>query len=82
MISSRNTEKLQSSVVFYDKTIDTSNHIIEFTYDEGLLPVIQSVENSIGLKAIDAITNTVIILKEIEEKKRKRRMRINLASMT
>ena len=55
--------------IVYPKTVglSTDKAMIELTYDGTLLPAIQTIENSIELKAIDAITDSVLVLKLVEE---------------
>ena len=59
---------LSSCIVSYCKTnsIDSNTVIKTFIYDEKLDSVIRHIENSIELKSIDAITDTVTSLYELD----------------
>ena len=63
-----NPHHLSSCIVSYCKTnsIDSNTVIKTFIYNEKLDSVIRHIENSIELKSIDAITDTVISLYELD----------------
>lgn len=78
---SQNLQQLVSSIgahvarnivqaqILYPRTdkLVADNGILELDFDGTLLEVIQRIENNIELKAIDAVKDSVILLKMIEE---------------
>ena len=59
---------VQAQIV-YPRTVNLTGDkaILELNFDGTLLDVIQNIENSIELKAIDTVKDSIILLKMIEE---------------
>ena len=68
-VGSQIAKNIIQSQIVYPRTLSLGSDkaMIQLPFDGTLLPAIQKIENSIELKAIDAVKDSVTVLKLIEE---------------